>query len=168
MSKIATLFAIAALALAVPGAAAEKDVELIPSCQYCGMDRGKFASTRMHVLYEGGTVIGTCSIHCAAVDLAQSITKPIKSIQVADAASGKLVDAEKATWVIGADQPGVMSRRSRLAFSERSAAEALVKEKGGEIGDWEAAINSTYADMWSDTQMIRAKRAKGGGMPMHR
>ena len=32
--------------LAVPAAAAEKDVEKIPSCQYCGMDRAKFASTR--------------------------------------------------------------------------------------------------------------------------
>ena len=41
---IATVF-VSALALfcAVPAVAAEKDVEKIPSCQYCGMDREKFA-----------------------------------------------------------------------------------------------------------------------------
>jgi len=166
MKKLAALLVIAALAIPAAAAAAEKDIEQIPNCQYCGMDRAKFASTRMYTEYADDSVIGTCSVHCAAVDLAQSFGKAIKSIQVADAKSGKLVDAEKATWVIGADQPGVMAKKSRVAFADRAGAEAFQKEKGGEIADWTAAINSTYGDMWADTQMIRGKRTSGGGMKM--
>jgi nitrous oxide reductase accessory protein NosL len=151
-----------ALAIVSPGVAAEKDVEKIPSCQYCGMDREKFAPTRMLIEYENGTTIGTCSIHCAAVDLAQSFGKAVKAIRAADYRSGKLVDAEKAVWVVGAGVPGVMAAKSRVAFADKAAAEAFRKEKGGEIADFEAAITSTYCDMWTDTQGIRARRTKAG------
>ena len=140
--------------------AAEKDIEKIPSCQYCGMDRGKFASTRMVVEYANGSTIGTCSIHCAAVDLAQSFGKEIKALKVADHRSGKLVDAEKAFWVVGAGIPGVMAAKSRVAFADKADAEAFRKEKGGEIADFDAAITSTYCDMWPDTQAIRSRRTK--------
>ena len=158
---IATVF-VSALALfcGVPAVAAEKDVEKIPSCQYCGMDREKFASTRMVVEYANGTTIGTCSIHCAAVDLAQSFGKEIKSLKVADYRSGKLIDAEKAVWVVGAGIPGVMAAKSRVAFADKPDAEAFRKEKGGETADFNAAITSTYCDMWPDTQAIRTRRTK--------
>ena len=164
MSKIAPLTMIAGALVLIIGTAAagaaEKDIEKIPSCQYCGMDRQKFGSTRMLVEYENGTAIGTCSIHCAAVDLAQSIGKQIKTLWVADHGSGKLVDAEKAVWVVGAGVPGVMAAKSRVAFAEKAAAEAFRAEKGGEIADFDAAITSTYCDMWTDTQGIRARRTK--------
>ena len=140
--------------------AAEKDIEKIPSCQYCGMDREKFGSTRMIVEYANGTTIGTCSIHCAAVDLAQSFGKVIKSLKVADYRSGRLIDAENAFWVVGAGLPGVMAAKSRLAFADKNEAEAFRKDKGGESADFNAAITSTYCDMWSDTQAIRSRRTK--------
>jgi len=140
--------------------AAEKDVEKIPSCQYCGMDRAKFATTRMLVEYANGTTIGTCSIHCAAVDLAQSFGKEIKALWVGDERTGNLIDAEKATWVIGGSLSGVMAAKSRVAFADRAAAEAFRKEHGGEIAGFDAAITSTYTDMWPDTQAIRARRTK--------
>ena len=154
---------LSALALLVGGTkaeAAEKDVGKIPSCQYCGMDRGKFGSTRMLVEYANGTTIGTCSIHCAAVDLAQSFGKEIKALSVADYLSGKLIDAEKAVWVIGAGLPGVMAAKSRVAFADQARAESFRKEKGGETADFDAAITSTYCDMWPDTQAIRSRRTK--------
>ena len=154
---------VSALALFVGGSAAgaaEKDIEKIPSCQYCGMDREKFGSTRMLVEYANGTTIGTCSIHCAAVDLAQSFGKEIKALKVADYRSGKLIDAEKAVWVVGAGIPGVMAAKSRVAFADKPAAEAFRKEKGGETADFDAAITSTYCDMWPDTQAIRSRRTK--------
>jgi nitrous oxide reductase accessory protein NosL len=157
-------FAVAtALALSAAGAgAAEKDIEKIPSCQYCGMDRAKFAPTRLLIEYENGSVIGTCSIHCAAVDLAQSFTKAIRSIRVADYRTGSLTDAETAVWVVGAAVPGVMAAKSRVAFADRAAAEAFRKEKGGEIAGFDAAITSTYCDMWPDTKAIRGRRTKSG------
>ena len=140
--------------------AAEKDVEKIPSCQYCGMDRQKFGATRMLIEYENGSAIGTCSIHCAAVDLAQSFGKAIKALKAADFGSGALIDAEKAVWVVGAGLPGVMAAKSRVAFADKADAEAFRKEKGGEIADFNAAITSTYCDMWPDTQAIRSRRTK--------
>jgi len=149
-----------ALFFCLQAAAAEKDIEQIPSCQYCGMDREKFASTRMLVEYANGTTLGTCSIHCAAVDLAQSFGKEIKSLRVADYRSGKLIDAEKAVWVVGAGIPGVMAAKSRVAFADKTEAEAFRKDKGGEVVDFNAAITSTYCDMWPDTQAIRARRTK--------
>ena len=164
MRRIGTVtLLVGALALSVgalSAGAAEKDVEKIPSCQYCGMDREKFSSTRMLVEYENGTTIGTCSLHCAAVDLAQSLGKTIKAIRVADYRSGKLIDAEKAVWVVGGGVPGVMAAKSRLAFAEKADAETLRKDKGGEIADFNSAITSTYCDMWGDTQGIRTRRAK--------
>jgi predicted Rossmann-fold nucleotide-binding protein len=149
-----------ALFFGVQAVAADKDIEKIPSCQYCGMDREKFGSTRMIVEYANGTTIGTCSIHCAAVDLAQSFGKVIKSLKVADYRSGRLIDAENAFWVVGAGLPGVMAAKSRLAFADKNEAEAFRKDKGGESADFNAAITSTYCDMWSDTQAIRSRRTK--------
>ena len=148
------------LFLFIQAGAAEKDIEKIPSCQYSWMDREKFASTRMLVEYANGTTIGTCSIHCAAVDLAQSFGKEIKTLKVADYRSGKLIDAEKALWVIGAGIPGVMAAKSRVAFAEKTDAEAFRRDKGGEVGTFDAAITSTYCDMWPDTQAIRSRRTK--------
>jgi nitrous oxide reductase accessory protein NosL len=142
--------------------AAEKDIEKIPFCQYCGMDRARFASTRMLVEYANGTAIGTCSIHCAAVDLAQSYGKEIRTIFVGDQRSGKLLDAAKAVWVIGARVPGVMAAKSRLAFSSKGDAEAFRRESGGEIADFDMALDSTFLDMPTDTRSIREWRARQG------
>ena len=141
---------------------AEKDVERIPFCQYCGMDRARFASTRMLVEYGNKTTIGTCSIHCAAVDLAQSYGKEIAAILVADHRSGKLVDAAKAVWVIGARVPGVMAAKSRVAFASRADAEAFRKENGGDLADFEIALDTTFLDMPADTRSIREWRARQG------
>jgi len=163
MRQFLTVPVVTALVLFAAGAAAaEKDIERIPSCQYCGMDRAKFAPTRMLVEYENGSVIGTCSIHCAAVDLAQSFTKAIKSIRVADYRTGALTDAETAVWVVGAGLPGVMAAKSRVAFADKAGAEAFRKQQGGEIADFDAAITSAYCDMWPDTRAIRGRRAKPG------
>jgi len=154
------LAALTLLAAPLSAGAAEDDRKEIPSCQYCGMDRTKFGQTRMLIEYEGGTKIGTCSIHDAAVDLAQSIGKTIKTIETADYNSSGLIDAESAVWVVGADIPGVMSKKSRVAFGKKADAEAFQKEHGGTVGTWDDAIDDTYDEMWSDIKMIREKRAK--------
>ena len=108
MKYLVPVIAACLLLTAMPVMAAD-DIKMIPACQYCGMDRDKFGQTRMLIEYENGSKIGTCSIHDAAVDLAQSVKKTIKTIWVADFDSRKLIDAEKAAWVIGGELPGVMS-----------------------------------------------------------
>jgi len=155
-------FAAAALML-LPTAGARADHHLAdvkagPSCKYCGMDRAKFASSRMMVEFDDGTSLHTCSLHCTAVDLAVQIDRTPVAILVADAGTKALVDAEKAIWVLGGSKPGVMTKRGKWAFAERGAADAFVKANGGAIVSFEDAMKAAYEDMYQDTRMIRERR----------
>jgi copper chaperone NosL len=136
----------------------QDDIQKIASCKYCGMDRAKFAHSRMLVTYDDGSQLGTCSIHCLAVDLALNIDKTPKTIEVGDYNTKALIDAETAVWVIGGNKPGVMSKRAKWAFSDERAAAAFVKENNGKVATFEEAMKITYEDMYSDTKMIREKR----------
>lgn len=133
-------------------------VEGEASCRYCGMDRAKFAQSRMLVEYEDGTSVGTCSIHCLAVELANSIDKSIRAIRVGDYTSGKLIEAETAAWVIGGSKTGVMSSRAKWAFEKKGDAEAFIAANGGNPAAFEDALKASYEDLYKDTRMIREKR----------
>ena len=137
---------------------AQDDIKQSPSCKYCGMDREMFSHSRLHIEYEDGTSVGTCSLHCAAVELALSIDKTPKAVRVADYPSKKLIDAEKAAWVIGGGKPGVMTKRAKWAFENKTDAEAFMKENGGAVVAFDEAIKMAYEDMYLDTKMIREKR----------
>lgn len=134
------------------------DVQEHTSCKYCGMDRGKFAHSRMLITYDDGTAVGTCSIHCAALDLALNIDKTPKSIQVGDFNTKELIDAEAASWVIGGDRMGVMTKQAKWAFASEDAAKAFIKEHGGQMASFGASMEETFKDMYDDTNMIRKKR----------
>jgi nitrous oxide reductase accessory protein NosL len=156
------LFLVALATLALAGVAraqtANDDVKAAPACKHCGMDREKFAPSRMLVVYDDGTKVGLCSLHCAAVELAVVIDKSPATIFVADQGTKALVEAEKATWVVGGSLPGVMTKRAKWAFAERAAAEAFVKANGGALATFEEAVAAAYADMYQDSKMIREKR----------
>jgi nitrous oxide reductase accessory protein NosL len=139
-------------------AVAQQDVDKHGSCKHCGMDRKMFAHSRMLLVYEDGSELGACSLHCVAVDLSLNIDRTPKSIQVADFNTKNLIDAEKAFWVIGGNKPGVMSKRAKWAFEKKADAEAFIKENKGTLADFEAALKATYEDMYADIKMIRDKR----------
>ena len=136
----------------------DPDIATHKSCQYCGMDREKFAHSRMLIEYDNGTTVATCSLHCVAVDMANTIDKTPIAIKVADFISNELLDAEKAVWVIGGGKQGVMSRNAKWAFASKEKAEAFVKANGGKLADFDEAIKTAYEDMFKDTKMIRDKR----------
>jgi hypothetical protein len=153
--------ALAFLCLAGPlRAQSHDDVHASPACTHCGMDREKFAQSRMLVEYEDGTKVGLCSIHCAGVELAVAIDRTPKAIRVGDRATKALIDAEKAVWVIGGDVAGVMTKRAKWAFADRATAEEFVKVHGGTIATFDDAMSATYQDMYQDTKAIRERRAK--------
>ncbi|MEW6116334.1 MAG: nitrous oxide reductase accessory protein NosL [Nitrospirota bacterium] len=137
---------------------AQEDVKKARSCTYCGMDREKFSHSRMLIDYDDGASVGTCSIHCAAIDLSLHIDKTPKMIGVGDYGSKKLIDAEKAFWVLGGNKPGVMTKRAKWAFEQKGAAEQFVKENGGTVVTFDEAMKAAYEDMYQDTRMIREKR----------
>jgi copper chaperone NosL len=138
--------------------AQEDDMTKYSTCKYCGMDRKAFAFSRMLVTYDGGDKMWTCSIHCLAVDLAINIDKTPMVIEVGDFNTKKLIDAEKAVWVIGGDKAGVMTKRAKWAFEKESDAQAFMKTHGGKVATFDEAMKATYEDMYSDTKMIREKR----------
>lgn len=156
--KSLAVAALLALATAPPSAPAQEDVKASPACRHCGMDREKFASSRMVIEYDDGSAVGTCSLHCAAIDLAITLDKGPAAIKVADMGSKALVDAEKATWVLGGSRAGVMTRRAKWAFAGRAAAEAFAREVGGTVATFEEAMKAAYEDLYLDTRMIREKR----------
>lgn len=137
---------------------AQDDVRKHPACKYCGMDRQKFAHSRMFVEFEDGSSEGTCSIHCAAIDFALNIDKTPKVMQVGDYNSKNLSDAERAVWVLGGNKPGVMTKRGKWAFAKREDAEKFIAENGGSVITFEQAFKAAYEDMYADTKMIQERR----------
>ena len=159
MRKAVILFTAMVFVLSLAAAAlAQDDIKKYPSCKYCGMDREKFAHSRMLVEYTDGTAVGTCSIHCAAVELALTIDKMPKAVMAGDYNTKALIDAEKATWVLGGSKMGVMTRNAKWAFTQKGGADAFIGQNGGRICSYDEAMKAAYEDMYADTKMIRDKR----------
>ena len=137
-----------------------EDIKRYPNCKYCGMDREKFNYSRMLTVYSDGSEFGSCSLHCAAVDLAANIGKAPQAMKVADYNTKNLIDAEKAYWVMGGDKPGVMTRNGKWAFEKERDARAFIKENHGKLAGFEDVMKAAYEDMYADLKIIREKRAK--------
>ena len=147
------------LALHFAGLAfAQEDVKVAPSCKYCGMDRTKYAHSRMMVTYDDGTKVGTCSLHCLALDLSINIDKTPITIEVGDYFNKRLIDAEKAYWVIGGSKPGVMTQQAFWAFGNRVYAEKYIREHKGILATFDEAMKAAYEGMYTDTKMLRERR----------
>ncbi len=144
----------------------QTDIVKYSACGYCGMDRQKFAHSRMLIEYAGGSSAGLCSLHCGALDLANQLDKMPQAIKVGDFNTKELIDAEQAVWVLGGSVKGVMTGRAKWAFASKPEAEKFIGANGGEMVDFEAAINAAYEDMYKDTRMIRKKRQEMKQMKM--
>ena len=140
------------------GGAPADDIQAHGSCPFCGMDRGKFAHSRVLLQYDDGTVQATCSIHCAARDMASHMDKYLKGFWVGDYRTRNLIDAEKAVWVLGGNKTGVMTKRAKWAFGSKEDAEQFIALDGGKICIFEDALRASYDDMYEDIKMIRDRR----------
>jgi len=141
---------------------AQDDIAKYASCPYCGMNRRQFHHSRMLVQYADDLPDPTCSLHCAAISLAINVDRGPKAIYVADfAAPGEskpLVEVEKATFLVGSSLPGVMTKRSKVAYGSEAAAKAAQAAHGGELMDFDKAVLAAYTDMAQDVAMIRKVR----------
>lgn len=141
--------------------AADK-VEAPDSCLRCGMDRTKFAHSRMVVAYTDGSSTGTCSINCVVTDIKET-GKEAKSYQVADYNTKKLTDARAATWVIGGEKKGVMTTVAKWAFAGKKDAESFVKANGGELATFEEALKAAVKDEADRAKSRTPQEHKGHG-----
>lgn len=132
-------------------------------CPYCGMVRKMWNHSRHLVHYDDNLVDPTCSLHCVAISLSLNLDRGIKAIYAADFGSDKkikpMVSVDKATYLIGSDLPGTMTRQSKMAFSSQNVAKTANKSHGGELADFDTALTKAYLSMANDTAMIRKKRA---------
>lgn len=125
--------------------AAEK-VEAPAECKLCGMDRTKFAHSRMVVTYTDGSSTGTCSLNCVVKDMMGAKGKKVASFRVADYNSKKLIDAKTATWVMGGDKRGVMTRVPKWAFAGESDAKLFVKAHGGKVATFDEVVKASQSE----------------------
>jgi nitrous oxide reductase accessory protein NosL len=126
---------------------AQDDIDAHRSCASCGMDRKAYGYSRMLIQYEDGTVVGTCSLHCAVVKLDANPGRTVKSLLVADRDSRVLIDVERANWVMGGGKRGVMSQLPTWAFQSRTGAEAFIKSNGGKIVTWADALAAAREEL---------------------
>ena len=119
-----------------------------PECKYCGMKRKQFAFSRTLIKYNDGLGVGTCSIHCAAIDLALHTDRIPEVILVGDYRTKRLIDAERAIWVIGGKKTGVMSIKGKWAFENRVDADDFIEENGGSVSTLDEIMKATFEDMY--------------------
>lgn len=142
----------------------ENELKKYPRCPYCGMSRTKWQHSRHLVQYDDDLVDGTCSIHCLAISLSLNIDRGPKAIFAADFASVEkikpLVKVDTMTYLAGSSLRGTMTTNSKMAFSNRKAAQLFQSEKGGDLVDFDQALTLAYVGMAKDTIGIRKRRAE--------
>jgi len=140
----------------------QNDLVKYPACPYCGMSRRQFHHSRMLVHYGDDLADGTCSLHCAAISLSLNVDRGPKAVYVADfAAQGEekaLVEVARATFLVGSSLPGVMTRRSKVAYGPETAAREAQAAHGGELMNFDQALLAAHVDMAQDVAMIRKNR----------
>jgi copper chaperone NosL len=140
----------------------ENDLAKYPACPYCGMNRSQFHHSRMLVHYGDDLADATCSLHCAALSLSLNVDRGPKAIYVADIASPggqkALIEVAQATFLVGSALPGVMTKRSKVAYGSAAAAQAAQREHGGELATFDQALLAAHTDMAQDVAMIRKMR----------
>jgi copper chaperone NosL len=149
---------------AVDPAPLHNELAKYPRCSQCNMDRRMFHRTRHLIHYLDGSAEGSCSIRCVAVSLMQKVEMGAKAIYAADFGSEAeprpLVDADKATYIVGGAFPPLMSKRPKTAFADPAVAKAAREAKGGELANFDQALTAAYADLVDDMKTRRQSRAE--------
>ena len=153
------LVAAGVLLAAAALAASQEDVALHRECSYCGMDRQAYGYSRALVRYQDGGEVGTCSLHCAVVELDAHPGKALEVLLVADRDTHQLLDAAAASWVMGGRKRAVMAARAKWAFATPDAAAAFVRDSGGEVIDWPRALAAARQDVASEAKLASARRS---------
>ncbi len=111
------------------------------SCRVCGMYIDQYQKSAAELVLKDGTMEHTCGVACMLreVEDAGGISA-FKSVHVHDWVTGKLLDAQTATYVIGSKViPDMVP--NYIAFAKREEAEAFVAKEGGEVIDFTIAYD---------------------------
>ncbi|NEW60691.1 hypothetical protein GSY74_05290 [Sulfurovum sp. bin170] len=128
-------------------------------CPVCGMNLKMFYKTSHTSKLPNGADRQYCSIRCLVVDM-QEYKIDLVDIKVVDVNSQKLIDANKAFYIIGSDVKGTMTKISKLAFATKDEAEKFAKEHGGEVSDFATAMKKAEESLKGDIAMVNMKKQK--------
>jgi len=123
-------------------------------CSVCGMN--------LKMFYKTSYIAGDkqyCSIRCLVADMPNNPIKMDK-IKVIDAKTQQPILAKDAVFVIGSNVKGTMSKVSKLAFANKSDAEAFIKEHGGKLADFDTVIKKAQESLKKDSAMVDMKKKK--------
>lgn len=134
------------LALCALSAFANQDIDQHRMCEQCGMDRKQFGYSRMLVVYQDGSQVGLCSLHCAVTEMNVPKDKKVKTLLVADRDTRQLIEADQAIWVMGGSKRGVMTDHPKWAFAERKRAEAFIRNNGGQLTTLFDVVNASRTE----------------------
>ena len=126
-------------------------------CNVCGMHLTKYYKTNHTAEFKNGHKEQYCSLHCLA-EVHKNHEEKIKTIQVVDTNSLKLIDATKAFYVVGSSKEGTMSPISEYAFLTKEEAEKFKKEFGGEIHNFEETLKFSKERLTKDNEILDEKR----------
>jgi nitrous oxide reductase accessory protein NosL len=133
----------------------------IMRCPNCGMMINMWARTR-HSFHHPEGDLTTCSIRCLADKTVSSGAAP-SNVQVAMYIDpDKMVEVEKATYVIGSTAPGTMTMKSKIAFADKASAEEFSSNYGGEVVDFQGAFAAAKMELPKSRMLIDQKRKKTG------
>lgn len=138
--KISLMLVLIQFALLSAWASAE-ETHKRESCRVCGMYIDQYQKSAAELVLKDGTMEHTCGVACMLreVEDAGGISA-FKSVHVHDWVTGKLVDAQTATYVIGSKViPDMVP--NYIAFAKREDAEAFVAKEGGEVIDFNIAYD---------------------------
>ncbi|APW65143.1 hypothetical protein LPB137_04450 [Poseidonibacter parvus] len=133
-------------------------------CNVCGMHLTKFYKTSHVSTFKNGNKEQYCSIHCQA-KIHNHHKDKIKSIEVVDTNSLKLINAKDAYYVVGSSKKGTMSAISKYAFLNENEAKTFQKKFGGKIHTFDEALEIAKNSMKKDNTKVdknRIKMAKKG------
>jgi nitrous oxide reductase accessory protein NosL len=97
------------------------------------------------------------------VELQENKEKPVRSLMVADYTTKELIDARKATWVVGGKKKGVMTAQAKWAFAKEVDAQRFVEDNGGVVNTFDQALHAATLEV-----MEQAAEEKAVDSEMHR
>ncbi len=134
-------------------------------CPVCGMTLHNFYKTNF-AANASGSEKQYCSIICLVEDEMVN-NKKMKKIRVVDNDTMKMIDAAKATYVVGSDKPATMSSVSIYGFGTKEGAKTFATNHGGEIKSFievYSMVKETQAKDMLATRERQAVAAKKGEM----
>lgn len=134
-------------------------------CPVCGMTLHHFHKTNFAAT-SSGNESQYCSLICLVEDEIVN-NKKMTNIRVVDNLTMKMIDAKKASYVVGSNKPATMSAISIYGFGTLDGAKKFAAQNGGDVKDFEAIysmVKSTQAKDMAATKERQANASKNGAM----